>query len=110
MINHGGNALLKLHKNSLYNVLKSVFPTVNFQASKFAETVSKFKADNIKEAIKHVEDSLGIKSPDEWHRVNSTALANLGVKTLFDKEGGLGAALKKNYPNTTWDEKFMHNK
>ena len=57
-----------------------------------------------------MEESLGIKSPDEWHRVNSTQLTNLGVKTLFDKEGGLGYAIRKNYPNQTWDEKFMRDK
>lgn len=50
-----------------------------------------------------VAQELRISSYDDWYRISRPQLALIGGRTLFEKFGNLGGALRFAYPEINWD-------
>lgn len=58
--------------------------------------------DNVLAFVKHVEEALSLKGPEEWYRVSLAQLRTLGGGTLLEKKK-LVDVLRLAYPEIAWD-------
>jgi len=100
---NSGNSLLKLYKNSLYLILKELFPEFKFEPWRFSVTPRSILKDKavFSDVVGFVERRLKMDHPaEQWQRVNDATLKELGVFQFFKVRGGRLAALStlKNPP------------
>jgi len=103
---HGGRTLLiKYYNSSLYRLLTAVYPLFKFQPWKFTSLPRNIWKDpqHLKEAIDFLEKRFGIVEPNDWSRVSTAQLSELGLDYFISKYGGLFEALKIIHPNVDWE-------
>jgi len=95
----GGLTLLTFHhRNSVYSLMKTVFPEYDWLPWRFPVTPKLSWNDDaiLRKAVDYVEQQLKIEGGgDEWKRVSAAKLNDLGLLNLFHKSGGIDAVLEK---------------
>lgn len=109
ILSHGGRGLVERYRNSHMELLKAVFPEYDWLPWRFSNTPRKTLASEeiLNKAILFTEDSLNIKTPTDWYRISEAELNELGVGRFLLRDGKLVEALKRRYPGSTWDAKFL---
>jgi len=109
---HGGGGLIKKYNSSVATLLAEVFPEREWLPWKFSKAPQQAfsKPETLKQVIISVEKSLGISKRDDWYRVNRSQIEDMGLSHFVTKHGGMAAMLKKYYPETAWDERYMFGK
>ena len=109
----GGGGLLKLHKGSLYSLLKTVYPEFNWDPVKFAKTPQRYWASltNQRDFMDSVGRSLGFKEGNlaAWYNISNQTFIENGGKSLLNRFGSsLSALLAHVYPDFPWEvSKFI---
>lgn len=100
------SGVLRLYKDSIYEMLRSVYPQYQWVPWKFHQMPRQiFKDDGIlQDALRHVEVELRVTEPEDWYRISLPQLEKLGVGYLFVQSGGLYAVLQKLRPEGNWKE------
>lgn len=98
---------MKQYGNSLYAILRTVYPHYDWDPWRFSLLPRSTIGDStvLKQAILHVEKNLSIEQPEDWYRVSLNQLKRLGVDALFRKSGGLVSVLERLRPEIQWNEK-----
>lgn len=108
----GAGSMLKLYSNSVFNMLKTVYPEVDWDIHKF-KTVPRSVVQDAQKLVSLLEQKLYIKKPEEeWYRVSQAQIATVVKPSLVERLGGLANMLSVVYPHVTWiPEKFsFHGK
>lgn len=105
ILSHGGRSILEYYNSSIFDMLCTVYPEVEWLPWQFSRLPTSMRAqgDLLNQAIKYAEKTLGITEPKTWRRVGSDQLAQLGIAKVISSHGGLMNALKRVYPNESWD-------
>jgi hypothetical protein len=96
--------LEKYYKSSIYLMLKTLYPEVDWKPWLFKKLPEAAIMDpNVTvSAVKFVEIHQNIKVPEDWNRVSKKQLDELKVRKLFTLKGGLAKVLSGVYPNKDW--------
>jgi len=92
---HGGGSLLVKYNSSVYLLLKSLFPLHDWLPWKFPVLPRSASTDpeSIRLLLSFIEKELNIRDSQQWKRVNSKQLKDIGVLSFVTKCGGLEAVL-----------------
>ena len=108
LVAEGGESLLRQYGDSVFALVSAVYPNHEWNPWRFPLRVGQTSEDSLPLLFSHVEDSLKVKSPQDWYRISMQDLDELGVgRVLRALDGGLLGALKKRYPKETWDENAL---
>lgn len=80
LVNNHGGTLWRMHKGSVVDCLRSVFPEHNFQPWKFNKSQSRLWGDVsvCRSFLDHVSRELAIAKPSGWKDVTQKKIAELG--------------------------------
>ena len=112
----GGDRILRIHGNSLFNTLRAVYGESHGQEGGVWDALDCRRVaprghwdseDNIKAFIEAVRLEHGIVKKEDWYRLSTVQLRNSrGGRNLY-KKVKLADALKIAYPTETWDEEEL---
>lgn len=104
---HGGSGLLRKFNNSLFELLKDVYPTHDWKAWDFPYVPEGFWADtnNQIQYFQHLAQKLRIKDWTDWYNVTYDDIwKNRGAGLInWHYNGSLLKALSKLFPEYSWD-------
>lgn len=101
----GGYGFLnKYFHSSIYLMLVSLYPEVDWKPHKFRRVVSSMKKNPtiVKEIVSYAEEALKIQVPSDWNRVSLTQLKENGLLRFFKAFGGVQQVLQAKYPEMNW--------
>ena len=101
---NGGSGILRLYNGSLYQSLKSIYPSFQWELTKFSSHEKwEYIHMNIKEYLLSIQKRFKVERKEDWFRISNLQLdrENFG---LFQKVGGIFYLLKSNYPSESWNE------
>ena len=115
----GGDRLLRIHGNSLFNTLQAVYGETYGQEGgvwdplhcrRVAPRGHWADEDNIKAFIEAVKVEHGIVEKEDWYRLSTVQLrSSRGGRSLYKKTKIIDA-LRIAYPTETWDEQELSKK
>jgi len=94
----GGHTLLKnYYAGSMYAMLAAVYPEHAWLPWRFRRLPRRTWADErvLGLARRHAEETLGLRTVDDWLRLSSAALARLGLTHLVKMAGGIDGLLAR---------------
>eukprot|EP01125_Pyxidicula_operculata_P009004 TRINITY_DN2973_c0_g1_i1.p1 TRINITY_DN2973_c0_g1~~TRINITY_DN2973_c0_g1_i1.p1 ORF type:complete len:519 (+),score=100.26 TRINITY_DN2973_c0_g1_i1:46-1602(+) len=102
--NHG-SGLLSIYNNSLFTMLKSLYPTIKWIPWRFKMSPrGTWDSDqNIIERVKEIEEKLYINKKEDWYRISYNQLRKVGASGILAQVGTLSQLLQKAYPHYSWD-------
>ena len=100
--NNSGGGLSTLFNNSIPDLVTSTFDDYPWHNFLF-KRIKTFTAEDIRGAVKFVEEQRKINRPEDWFMVTSERLKELGVERIFDLEGGLVSVLNRIRPGPKWE-------
>jgi len=112
LIQNGAQGLLRRYGGSISLMVATVFPEKEWQLWRF-ETLSRklFASDELLlQAVRAVETSLNIKSPNDWYKISLDQLRDHDAERIFTRRGGLVETLKRVYPKVYWNEALLLGK
>ena len=100
----GGRALLSAYKTSMFSLLFSIYPEYDWLPWKFTNLVKKSWKDPtvVVKAVAFAEQALSLKNKTDWYKVTKKQVSALGMRTLFQMNGGIEGAVKMAYPDVEW--------
>eukprot|EP01114_Cavostelium_apophysatum_P004981 TRINITY_DN1548_c0_g2_i2.p1 TRINITY_DN1548_c0_g2~~TRINITY_DN1548_c0_g2_i2.p1 ORF type:complete len:367 (+),score=55.49 TRINITY_DN1548_c0_g2_i2:108-1208(+) len=109
-IDNGGTTLLGIYGNSPSRVIRTLYDKeLDWKEWKF-EHLSRNcwdDAQNVKEALEFVGQSLGVRHLEDWYRVSPKQVTDLGFKSLIARHGTLHQLLVHAFPEHSWDKRNM---
>ena len=109
--NHG-RGLLKAFNGSPSLLVSTVYKSHHFLPFKFQRAPYGLGEDieELRDLVKQWEAELNLKSLDDWYRVSSQNLRDIGAAFLIKREGNLVTVLRKCYPDHRWEEPLFTSK
>eukprot|EP01125_Pyxidicula_operculata_P020777 TRINITY_DN7777_c0_g1_i1.p1 TRINITY_DN7777_c0_g1~~TRINITY_DN7777_c0_g1_i1.p1 ORF type:complete len:419 (-),score=47.22 TRINITY_DN7777_c0_g1_i1:95-1351(-) len=101
-----GVGLLSRFNDSIYELVKDVYPNKVWLPWKFHHSPKKFwmEKENQHDYIKWLESQLNISSPDDWYKVTTSDVKrNNGTSLLSLYSHSVYVLLKNVYPEVDWD-------
>lgn len=104
----GGGLLAQIHNNSPSQLLSTVYQDYNWQPWNFEKIPSNFweKDDNKKMFIEWAGKQLGVKELNDWHKITSKDLLQLGCNSNIS----LSHLLLSVYPSHNWSFSPLNDK
>eukprot|EP01125_Pyxidicula_operculata_P022520 TRINITY_DN924_c0_g1_i3.p1 TRINITY_DN924_c0_g1~~TRINITY_DN924_c0_g1_i3.p1 ORF type:complete len:367 (-),score=32.65 TRINITY_DN924_c0_g1_i3:25-1125(-) len=102
-----GSGLLSKYHNSVYLLLKALYPDQNWLPWRFEKTPNKFWKDPIhrKEYLDYIKGELGINKPEDWYEVSTNEIHKRNGKGLLNiYNNSLHLLLKDNIPEYEWEQ------
>lgn len=110
LANHGGGLLMHYFNGSPSALVMAVYSDYEWHPWLFTKTPESFSGEEMKRMLKYLENSLKLRTLDDWYRVTSAQLAERKVFYQIQKEGGLETVLPKYYPEHKWDMSILKDK
>ena len=96
----GGRSVLRCYNDSIYSMLRNIYPNQKWLPWKFKYLPKKItRNDEVKRlAVEYLEVELKIENVDDWRRISSAKLQDLGLNYIVNQNGGLWSLLKEVKP------------
>eukprot|EP01114_Cavostelium_apophysatum_P004727 TRINITY_DN1506_c0_g3_i1.p1 TRINITY_DN1506_c0_g3~~TRINITY_DN1506_c0_g3_i1.p1 ORF type:complete len:599 (-),score=143.45 TRINITY_DN1506_c0_g3_i1:226-2022(-) len=102
----GGAALLQLYNQSLYEVLKEIYPSATWDRERFEKKKEGGywkDPQNAREFLERVAKNLGVKTMEDWYGVKAADIARFGGGTLVQyHRNSMLKLLQAVYPEYPW--------
>jgi hypothetical protein len=122
VIDIGGTMLLQQHERSLLKTLFTLYPDVQWEATRFVLQYRTFSLIRVRfsktpnhywknttnqlNTLKQIETNLGITTPTDWYNMKTVDVLSQGGKALLAQfQGSMVKMLKALYPNVEWNLK-----
>eukprot|EP01127_Copromyxa_protea_P011527 TRINITY_DN2901_c0_g2_i3.p1 TRINITY_DN2901_c0_g2~~TRINITY_DN2901_c0_g2_i3.p1 ORF type:complete len:393 (-),score=41.56 TRINITY_DN2901_c0_g2_i3:26-1204(-) len=107
----GGGLFYGSYKCSRISLLRNIYPEHNWNAWEFSFSPQFFwremsEEDQIRFFL-WIEEKLNISEPDDWYRIGTRQLEDIGVYSSVQELGGISGILEKNYPEIIWDRSLL---
>lgn len=101
---HGGESLMRQHRNSPLSLLESVFPYYQWLPWKCNRVPNGFwdLETNRLAFLEWVAKQLGVTNLEGWYKVTGQQFLAQGGKTLLLRYSSLPNILQEHYPNFPW--------
>ena len=107
MLNENYGSTLKNIYRTIYELISSVYPKIDWIPYKFNKLPSRFlnKFENHKKIIDFFEKEYNIKKEEDWYNINRENFRQSGLISLLHTRhySGLEDLLSKIYPDYKWD-------
>jgi hypothetical protein len=98
---HGASQLLELHHGSMFRVLTSVYPEIQWNITLSNEWKSLI---HLRKKLDYVADRMGIKKMEDWYAKHSDELRMKGGGSVLSAfNGSFVRALQSLYPEFEWN-------
>lgn len=96
----GASSLVSLYGNSIYSMLKNIYPEFNWIPMKFEYVPKGLSSDPkiLEDALKILGNALKSERPEDLSRASRFQLKELGIDYIIRVNGGLKSALAKMRP------------
>eukprot|EP01118_Nematostelium_gracile_P000351 TRINITY_DN10365_c0_g1_i1.p1 TRINITY_DN10365_c0_g1~~TRINITY_DN10365_c0_g1_i1.p1 ORF type:complete len:204 (+),score=44.48 TRINITY_DN10365_c0_g1_i1:29-640(+) len=103
-IQYGGTPILDKYKSSPYLVLKSVYPTHDWQSFRFHVSPQFWDSkSNVRQFLDYLGRNLSFEKLDDWYGLTSKHVIQYGGQNLLHKLGNVESILQIGFPSHKWD-------
>lgn len=100
-LSSGVRSLLRLHRNSLFDILSQVYS--EFEWNPFPFFTEKRSAKNVRLFLDWIGDQFCIENQHDWYQFTARDVKGVGASSLFANFDSLCSALQHGYPEFQWN-------